>query len=250
MEEKDLKNNSMELNKIYCEDCFLTLSNMHDNFIDYSLTSPPYNVGNNGLNGEGKKYLSIQDKMSEDDYYKSQKKVIEELLRVTKNHVFYNVQMLSANKRTILKLMGFFNDKIKEIIIWNKKHGVPAMEPGVFNSAYEYIIILSNDRADKRKFYDCDFRGTEQNVFTIKNTHTNPFAKQHKAIMPLDIPRYLMQIFGKKDDIWYDPYMGTGTTGVAAIMENKKYLGSEIFEEYCVIAEKRISKYENQTSLF
>ena len=240
----------MKINKIYNEDCFDTLAKMPNNFVDYSLTSPPYNVGKNQLNGEGQKYISINDKISEFEYFNSQKKLINELLRVTKNHIFYNIQMLSANKITIMKLMGFFNHKIKEIIIWNKKHGVPAMEPGVFNSAYEYIIIFSNDQPHKRKFYDVTFRGTQPNVFVIRNKHSNPFSKVHKAIMPLDIPRYLMQLFGKDNDIWYDPYMGTGTTAVACIEENKKYLGSEIYEEYCNLSIKRLEPYLNQTKLF
>jgi site-specific DNA-methyltransferase (adenine-specific)/modification methylase len=240
----------IQLNKIYNEDCIKTMSKMSNNFVDYSLTSPPYNVGKNQLNGEGKKYISINDKLSESEYFNSQKKLINELLRVTKNHIFYNIQMLSANKITIMKLMGFFHHKIKEIIIWNKKHGVPAMEPGVFNSAYEYIIIFSNDQPHKRKFYDVTFKGNEPNVFVIKNTHSNPFSKVHKAIMPLDIPRYLMQLFGKDNDIWYDPYMGTGTTAVACIEENKKYLGSEIYKEYCNLSSERLEPYLNQIKLF
>jgi len=240
----------MQVNKIYNEDCLATMAKMPNDFVDYSLTSPPYNVGGNRLNGKGQKYESIDDKMSDDDYLKNQIQVINELLRVTKNHVFYNIQLLSANKTSVLKMMGYLNEKIKEVFIWNKKHGTPQMEAGVFNSAYEFIIILSTQKPNKRKFYDCDFQGTQNNVFTIKNKHSNPFAKQHKAIMPLDIPRHFMQIFGKQNDVWFDPYMGTGTTAVAAILEKKQYIGSEIFDEYCKISENRIKLYLAQTTLF
>ena len=240
----------MQVNKIYIEDCLKTMAKMPNDFVDYSLTSPPYNVGNNSLNGEGKKYNSIDDKMSDHDYLQNQINVINELLRVTKNHIFYNIQLLSANKRSVLKLLGHFNNQIKDVFIWNKKYGVPQMEAGVFNSAYEFIIILSNQKPEKRKFYDCDFQGTQNNVFQLKNKHSNPFAKQHKAIMPLDLPRHFMQIFGFENDIWYDPYMGTGTTGVAAILEKKQYIGSEIFKEYGDISEKRISQHKAQTRLF
>ena len=240
----------MELNKIYNEDCLETMAKMPNDFVDYSLTSPPYNVGNNQLNGEGKKYESINDKMTKDEYFENQKQVIEELLRVTKYHLFYNIQMLSNNKQSILKLMGYFNDKIKEIIIWDKKFGVPAMEFGVFNSAFEYIIIFSNDQPNKRKFYDVDFKGTQQNVFRIKNKHSNPFSDKHKAIFPLDLPRHFMQVFGNENDIWFDCYMGTGTTAVAAIEEKRKFIGSEIFKEYCDLANNRIKPYLTQTKLF
>jgi site-specific DNA-methyltransferase (adenine-specific) len=68
--------------------------------------------------------------------------------------------------------------------------------------------------------------------------------------MPLDIPRYFMQNFGKENDIWYDPYMGTGTTAVGAIQEKKKWIGSEISENYIDLANKRIEPYLNQQTLF
>jgi site-specific DNA-methyltransferase (adenine-specific) len=68
--------------------------------------------------------------------------------------------------------------------------------------------------------------------------------------MPLDIPRYFMQNFGKEQDLWFDPYMGTGTTAVAAIMENKKFIGSEISKEYIDLANKRLEPYLTQQTLF
>lgn len=243
-------NNQLELNKIYCESNLKTMAKMPNKFVDYVLTSPPYNVGKNGLDGEGKKYDLHNDSLNSLDYFEQQKQLIKELLRITKKHIFYNIQLLSGNKLSVMKLMGYFSDNIKEIIIWNKKHGVPAMEQGVFNSAYEFIIVFSNDKPDKRKFYDAEFRGTENNVFTIKNTHSNPFSDVHKAIMPLDIPRYFMINFGKENDIWYDPYMGTGTTAVGAIEEKRKFIGSEISQEYVDLANKRLKSYLMQPSLF
>ena len=68
--------------------------------------------------------------------------------------------------------------------------------------------------------------------------------------MPLDIPRYFMINFGKENDIWYDPYLGTGTTAVAAIMEKRNYLGSEISKEYFELATKRINNEQCQSKLF
>jgi DNA modification methylase len=242
--------NNLQLNTIYNESNLVTMGKMPNDYVDYVLTSPPYNVGKNGLNGEGKKYNIHVDTLDDDGYLEQQKTLIQESLRVCKKHVFYNIQMLSGNKSSLMKLMGFFADDIKEIIIWNKKHGVPAMEPGVFNSAYEYIIIFSNDQPSKRKFYDTTFRGNQNNVFVVKNTHSNPFASQHKAIMPLDIPRYFMMIFGKENDIWYDPYMGTGTTAVAAVEEKRNFIGSEISQEYVDLANNRLKPYLTQVSLF
>lgn len=237
---------NLELNKIYCESNLETMSKMPNDFVDYVMTSPPYNVGDNKM--VSAKYESYSDNLN--NYFENQKILIEELLRVTKKHVFYNIQMLGGNKKDFLMLLGYFCDKIKDVIIW-KKNMIPHIEKGVISSSFEFIIIFSNDNPDKKKFYDANFdRGGMSNVFEIFNTHNNPFAKFHKAIMPLDIPRYFMINFGNENDIWFDPYMGTGTTAIAAIEERRKWIGSEISKEYVDIANKRLEPYLTQQTLF
>lgn len=236
----------MEINKIYCESNLETMAKMPDNFVDYVLTSPPYNVNTERI----AKYKDFKDDLTQDNYFEQQKELITELLRITKKHIFYNIQMVSGNKIALHKLIGHFANNIKEVIIW-QKIGQPAISEKVFNSAFEYIIIFSNDEPNKRYFSDANFkRGTQSNIFKILNSHSNPFAKEHKAIMPLDIPRYFMINFGNESDIWYDPYMGTGTTAVAAIEERKNWIGSEISEEYYNISNKRLQPYLNQQTLF
>lgn len=236
----------MEANKIYLEDCLDTLSKMDNLSIDYCITSPPYNISNDSLG----KYKEYKDNMKEDDYFENQRKVISEMLRVTKNHIFYNIQMVSGNKFALHRLIGHFHKNIKEVLIW-QKHGQPAISEKVFNSAFEYIIVFSNNKPDKRYFEDANFeRGTQPNIFKILNPHSNKYADLHKAVFPLDLPRYFMLNFGKDDDIWYDPYMGTGTTAVGALLEKKRYIGSEIFQQYKDLAEKRLIPYLTQKTLF
>lgn len=233
--------NNLELNKIYCESNLETMKRMEDKSIDYILTSPPYNINSS-------KYDQYKDNLN--DYFENQKILINEMLRVTKNHIFYNTQMVSGNKFDLHKIIGHFSENIKEVLIWNKGFGAPTM-PGLFNSAFEYIIIFSNQNVNQRKFNDANWKqGTQNNVFKIMNSHSNPFSDVHKAIMPLDIPRYFMINFGKENDIWYDPYMGTGTTAVACIEEKRKFIGSEISKEYVDLANKRLKPYLEQQTLF
>ena len=237
---------NMEINKIYCESNLETMKRMDDLSIDYVLTSPPYNVKTNHIS----KYEDFKDSFSQEQYFEQQKQLITELLRVTKNHIFYNIQMLSGNKIALHKLIGHFAENIKEVIIWRKGFGAPAFNEKAFNSAFEYIIIFSNNDPKKRYFADANFkRGTQSNVFEILNSHSNPFSDVHRAIMPLDIPRYFMINFGKENDIWYDPYMGTGTTAVAAIIEKRKFIGSEISQKYVDLANRRIEPYLKQLRL-
>ena len=165
----------IELNKIYLEDCLNTMNKLDDKSIDYCITSPPYNITNKSL----AKYKDYSDDMSGSQYFENQKEVIKEMLRITKKHIFYNIQMVSGNKLALHKLIGFFSHNIKEVIIWQKK-GQPAISEKVFNSAFEYIIIFSNDNPDKRYFNDANFkRGTQSNIFKIKNTSTGKIHKNN-----------------------------------------------------------------------
>lgn len=234
------------LNKIHQSDCLELMSKIKDKQIDYAITSPPYNVSNKSLS----KYKDFEDNFSDDEYFENQKKVISELLRITKNHVFYNIQMVSGNKFALHRLIGHFYKNIKEVIIWTKK-GQPAISEKVLNSSFEYIIVFSNNNPDKRFFNDANFaRGTQSNLWKYQNAHSNKFADIHKAVFPLDFPRYFMLNFGSENDIWFDPYMGTGTTAVAAIMENKQWIGTEISNEYINAANNRLKPYLQQKTLF
>ena len=123
--------NNLEINKIYCENNLDTMAKMPDNFVDYVLTSPPYNVGNNKM--VETKYNNYTDDL--DDYFNNQKNLINELLRVTKKHVFYNIQMLGNNKVDFLNLLGHFKDKIKDIIIW-QKNGIPVPSRGMIHARF------------------------------------------------------------------------------------------------------------------
>ena len=124
--------NNLEINKIYCESNLETMSKMPKGFVDYVLTSPPYNVNTERI----AKYKDFKDDLTQDSYFEQQKELITELLRITKKHIFYNIQMVSGNKIALHKLIGYFANNIKEVIIW-QKIGQPAISEKVFNSAFK-----------------------------------------------------------------------------------------------------------------
>lgn len=135
-------------NKIIMGECLTALKTIKDISTDTTITSPPYNMNLRIHNGKycshqitkefSIKYEGFDDNLPIDEYFGFHKKVINELIRVSKNHVFYNVQANTGNKRAVYKLMGEFNENIKEVIIWNKVAGQPAMAEGVLNSVFEY----------------------------------------------------------------------------------------------------------------
>lgn len=239
-------------NIIHNQDCLEFMSHCIDDQFDMVVTSPPYNVGNNNMTPN--KYKDDIDRKSKSEYRDWIFGVIKELLRVTKKHIFFNIQMLSDNKLTVLEMLGTFRDNIKDIIIWNKTQAMPSIEPGVMNSKFEFIIIFSKDRPELRKFYDTEFsikNGTFANVITgnhagIENRHS----KIHQATFPLYLPRTILNNFGKEGELIYDPFMGMGTTALASLMEHRRYIGTEISSEYCELANKRIEQFKSQMVLF
>jgi len=238
----------MERNRVYNEDCIKTMKKMGDKSIDYVITSPPYNFGKDNFHAHNSKYTEYKDNLSQKEYFEWQKDIIKELLRVTKKYIFYNIQLISGNKIALFKLIGYFAENIKEIIIWDKIRGEPAMLTGVLNSVYEFIIIFSEDSPEKRVFSEVSWRGTKDNILRNRKNYNN---KTHNfAIMPLNVPRRILQTWSKEGDLIYDPFAGNFTTAIACVTENRDFLGSEISKYEYDIGMKRLNTIRSQTKLF
>src|SRR5271157_528153 len=245
----------IEINKIYNESCLDTMKQMDDNSINLVITSPPYNMRTRVRNGEytvreksehfSKKYKFFDDAMSIEDFYKLHGEVLNELLRVSKI-ICYNIQIVTGSKEAFFKILGDFNKNIKDIIIWDKGSGQPAMHEKILNSCYEMILILENDKKPGRLIQNAKFkRGEMSNMLRIGRD--KKIIDSHGACFPIKLPLSLISIFSNKGDLVYDPFIGSGTTAIACQKLKRNYIGSEIVKEYCDIAEKRI---QNEKGLF
>ena len=237
----------MEVNKIYNMDCLEGLKQLPDNFVDLTVTSPPYNMRLRVRNSQytkreksehfSKKYKFFSDDLPIEEFYDFHKRVLTELIRVSRC-VCYNFQTVTGSKEAFFKLIGDFSEYIKDIMIWEKV-GQPAMHDKVLNSCYEFILILENDGAKGRVITNAQFgRGLQNNV--IKDFKRDKHVEGHSAVFPVDLAKKLITSFSKEGDLVLDPFIGSGTTAVAAIQTNRKYLGYEITKEYFDIANNRI----------
>ena len=227
--------------------------------MDAVITSPPYNYNlriQNGkytrrsLNDKTKYNKTYDDAMSMDEYFKWQRDCIAEMLRVSRGLVFYNIQMINGNKLALFRLFGEFSEYIKEVIIWDKNNAEPAIHDGVLNSRYEYIIVLDKTNAISRQFnvFNAN-RGTVENIWKI-NKNTERGIANHNAMFPVDLPRKIIQLFTRPNDLILDPFMGGGTTAVACVLEGRNFIGFEINNEYFVNSIKRIENTKKQLTLF
>ncbi len=71
----------------------------------------------------------------------------------------------------------------------------------------------------------------------------------HPAPFPEELPHRLIQLYSFKDDIILDPFMGSGTTAISALKNERRYVGYEINEEYIKLAEKRIEPLKTQSKI-
>jgi len=238
----------MEINKIYNENCLETLHRMPDKFVDLVVTSPPYNMRTRIRNGEyttreksehfSKKYKHFGDDLPIDDFYLFHSNVLCQLLRVSKI-VCYNFQIVTGSKEAFFKIIGNFNRNIKDIIIWDKGTGQPAMHKMVLNSCYEMILILEGDKMAGRVIQNAKFkRGEMNNILRIGRG--KKVIDGHSAVFPEKLVSELIKSFSEEGNLVYDPFMGSGTTAIVAHKLNRKWIGSEITDKYCDMATNRI----------
>lgn len=173
----------IELNKIYNEDCLEGMKRIPDGSVDLVVTSPPYNFC---LRVCGDKYIhrtkgermsgllinkyenDFNDSLDMDVYYQWSCNCIDEMLRVCRGPIFYNIQMITGNKQALLKLMGRYATNIRDILIWDKMTAEPAMHSGCLNSEYEWIIAFENKDCKGRMFDTMQAdRGTLSNVIRL-----------------------------------------------------------------------------------
>jgi site-specific DNA-methyltransferase (adenine-specific) len=242
----------MEVNKIYNENCLQTLKRFDDSSIDIVITSPPYNMNLRIRNGSycsrqivkefSTKYEGFDDNLPIDEFYELHSNIIRELLRVS-NVIFYNIQIVTGSKRAFFKIIGEFSEQLKDIVIWDKGVGQPAMSPGVLNRQSELILVFEKENAISRKFTKYKFdRGTLGDIWNI--SRGRKIDKSHGAVFPEKLVSTILENFSDEGDIVYDPFMGSGTTAVVSQKLNRKWLGSELSPNYCELIQKRIDEVQ------
>lgn len=231
------------------------IKQLDDESIDIIITSPPYNKG--GLNGKRNKGTKWNktidyggdfniDNKPEDEYQEWQLNILKECFRVLKKDglMFYN------HKNRIVKGKGYIISPytwllkspflIRQEIIWNRKSG-PNQEQSRYIPSYENIYVLTKqkDTLFKRN-KDIEYK---TDVWAINPDRHN----DHPAPFPIDIPRNILSSLNEekaKDRVItvFDPFNGSGTTGVAAVEKGFNYIGFDIIDEYLQETERKITK--------
>jgi site-specific DNA-methyltransferase (adenine-specific) len=259
----------MELNKIYNEDCLLTMEMLNKKCFDAILTSPPYNTSRKGssLNNASAnvRYDDFNDCKTDDEYINWTIDIFKSYDKVLKQNgvVLYNLSYSSENTHlmwlVVAEIMKQTNFLVADNIIWKKPSTSPnSCSPNKLTRMCEYVFVFC--RKNEFETFACNkevssLRKTGQiayknysNFLTAKNNDGSNDI--HKATFSSELVRKLLSLYVKEGGLVYDSFMGTGTTAVGCLIENINYIGSEISQRYVIDAKKRIELYANQTKLF
>ena len=231
------------LNQVICGDAVQVMKEMPSESIDLVVTSPPYNLKNstgNGMkDGRGGKWSSAAlingyahhpDDMPHHEYVAWQRECLTEAMRLLKpdGAIFYNhkwrVQAgLLQDRHDIVE--GF---PVRQIIIWRRKGGIN-FNKGYFLPTYEVIYLITKRNftlAPKANAYGDVWEFTQES----NNTHPAPF--------PVALIERI--ISSTNAEVILDPFMGSGTTAIAAMNLGRAFVGIEVSPDYCQAARQRI----------
>ena len=222
-------------------DCLELMKDIPDGSIDLIVTDPPYNVsatnGGGTINKVKKLNKSLKDLVEANITDGYDIEILgEEFMRVMKEPNIY----LWCNKTQIPEYFKFYVEKHKckfDIICWHKTNALPTYS-NKYLSDTEYLLYF---RKGKGKCFPKSYEDAKTYYIAPIN-HKDKKKYKHPTIKPLDITEKIIKNSSKENDIILDPFMGSGTTGVACINTNRNFIGIEINKNYFNIAKERIEK--------
>lgn len=199
--------------------------------VDAIITDPPYKVTSRGSSGGTGGILKSEINMSGNVFAHNNIKFSEwipkcyEILQ-NDSHAYFMTN--NKNLKEILITIENVGFKIFKTLIWAKDNCITNM---YYMDSHEYIIFCRKGKANK--INNC---GTK----SVLN-YANPKNKVHPTEKPIDMLQVLIGNSSEENDIVLDPFMGSGTTGVACKNLNRNFIGIELDDKYFDIAKKRIN---------
>jgi len=221
-------------------DCLGIMRSIENESIDLIVTDPPYLIKYK-TNRRKNKQHDFCSEILNDDNYNLITEYIKECFRILKRnsamYIFCNCDRVDFFKQELEKT-GF---KIKNMIIWVKNNWTAGDLKAQFGKQYEIIFLVNKGR--------CLFNG--KRITDVWNFNRIAGNKQlHQNQKPVDLLEQCILKHSKENDIVFDGFMGSGSTGIACINTNRNFIGIELDENYFNIAKNRIDSCSKQLSCF
>lgn len=224
---------------IICDDCRNVISRIPDNSIDLILTDPPYNIGKHSTGNiplPGRSAMN-NDVADWDHIDFNPGEWIEDFVRILKpkGNLF-----IFTSYNQIGKWYDGLDNRFDStnFMIWHKTNPAPKIFKAGFLNSCEMIFTCWNkghtwnfiSQTEMHNFF-------ESPICTRPERLSNP---KHPAQKPVSLLKKLITISSNPDDIVFDPFMGVGSAGVAALELGRRFIGVEINSEYFIAAKRRI----------
>tara|TARA_B100000927_G_scaffold8865_1_gene7266 strand:- start:3443 stop:4282 length:840 start_codon:yes stop_codon:yes gene_type:complete len=229
------------------------MKELENNCVSLTITSPPYNIGKD----------SDLD-LSDNEYWKIMKNIFLETFRVTESGGRVVVNVANLGRKPYIPFSKYFTELLIDIgfimrgeIIWQKSKGananfawgswLSASNP-VIRDIHEYCLVFSKDSLKKSSKGETTIEKEEFMESTLSIWNINPArAKKigHPAPFPIELPQKFINLYSYKDDLILDPFIGSGTTAIAAKNLKRNFVGYEIEKEYIDIANNRLETEVN-----
>ena len=245
------------VNKIFCKSSE-DMDELPDCSVHLMVTSPPYNVGKD-----------YDDNLSLGEYMDLLGAVFQETYRVLVPGGRAAVNIANVGRKPyislnseIIRIMQDVGFMMRGEIIWDKGASAGAScawgswksaSNPVLRDTHEYIMVFAKDVfARKNPSNRQDTITRDEFLEFTKSVWRFPTESakkvKHPAPFPVELPRRIIQLYTFEGEVVLDPFMGVGTTAIAALASNRKYVGYDISEEYCSLALERIKAETGQLS--
>ncbi len=254
----------MDVDKIYNEDCLFRLSQLPDECIDLVVTDCPYKISSGGdsshkytrqptgiLSHKRTKHISLSGVLNDKDpvtFVRSGKMFeynnipfeawLPDTYRVLKPNTHCYIMINGRNLKVLQIAAEQAGFVFQNLLVWRKQNATPSR---FYMQQLEFILMLR--KGGERWIND---RGTT-NCLSVPNIIGN---KLHPTEKPVSLMRVLIENSSQRGEIVLDPFMGSGTTAIACIHADRRYVGCEIDPKYYKIAMQRIKGEAIQTKLF
>lgn len=226
----------MDFDYIKQGDCLELMKEIPDGSIDLVVTDPPYlmNCGNRGgaFGRDKRKYHSEIDPLTDNFNLE----VLNELVRIMKKVNIY----IWCSKDQLRQYIDFFENLYckTELLTWHKTNPVPTCN-NKYLSDTEYLLFFREKGVKIFGSYE-----TKKKYYVTPTNKADKDLYGHPTIKPLDIIQNLIINSSQENDIVLDPFLGSGTTAVAAVNTGRHYIGFELNPQYFDIACQRLDEAE------
>ena len=215
------------------------MKELDNNSIDAIITDPPYNIsrdnnfktmGRNGIDfGEWDKNFNLTNWI----------KIAQSLLKKGGNIVIFNSW---KNMSYIVEELEKNNFEVKDLIRWKKTNAMPRNRDRRFITDYE-VAVWAVKKGGKWTFNRLSDTYEIPEIVGGITPKSEKINGGHPTQKPIYVMKWLIERLTNENDIVLDPFMGSGTTGVACKELNRKFIGSELDKNYFNMAQQKIDTY-------